>query len=228
MVHLHDSLKMLVDQLGAFKIEITRVTQGMNVGVWLTDIDEKATLVISEDIEIQEDLKETSFDVMMTKEIFEKILSGEADAFALAGRAKLSESRPVDFEIHNKDNVSEIMEVLKALMTFLFNPGILKSKALDVKLAGSAHGAKPIPLVYWKGLRYAWYHVSKGTTLNEECEHDPWPQVFVVLAGEGILIIGDNEEVLETNKTYYIPRNSLHQIKAETDVQLLWLAWDAP
>lgn len=228
MGNLKKSVRKLVDQLGLFKTEITQITEKMNVGILLTDTKESVTLAISDDIDVIESLNNTLFDVKMRSDIFDKILRGEADAFALAGRAKMSEKRPVDFEIHEKEKASEIMEVLKAIMTFLFNPGIIKSKSLEIQFAGDAHGAKPIPLVYWKGLRYAWYHIPKGSILNEEKEHDPWPQLFVVLNGKGTVIIGDNEESLETNKSYYVPRNSLHQVKAKTDVQLLWLAWDAP
>jgi quercetin dioxygenase-like cupin family protein len=99
---------------------------------------------------------------------------------------------------------------------------------MKLELTGSAHGAKPIPLVYWDDLRSAWYHVSKGTTLNEEGEKDPYPQAFIVLKGKGRLELEGLEVEVKPQNTYYIPRNSLHKVHADEDVELIWLAWKAP
>ena len=102
-----------------------------------------------------------------------------------------------------------------------------KSIRLLLDLAGEAHGARPIPLVYWKGLRYAWYHVPAGSILNEGGEKDPWPQAFVILKGSGEVHILDEVLGLSPNTIYYIPRNCTHQVHAKEDIELLWIAWDA-
>ena len=94
----------------------------------------------------------------------------EADAFALAGRSHIKEKRPIDFELLDQKRFPEIMETIKGLATFFLNPGKIKTKQLQLNLAGEAHGARPIPIVYWKGLRYAWYHIPADSILNEDGE----------------------------------------------------------
>ncbi|MGV9169555.1 MAG: cupin domain-containing protein [Promethearchaeia archaeon] len=48
-----------------------------------------------------------------------------------------------------------------------------------------------------------------------------------MLQGQGKAIIDDETLELEKDRIYYIPRRVMHQIKASTDVQLIWMAWDA-
>ena len=151
----------------------------------------------------------------------------DADAFALAGRSHIKESRPIDFEFIDQDRAAEIMETIKGLATFFLNPGRIKTKQLRLDLAGQAHGARPIPLVYWKGLRYAWYHIPAENILNEDGEQDPWPQAFVVLKGSGKVYVSDEILEIQPETVYYIPRNCTHQVHAEKAIELLWIAWDA-
>lgn len=199
----------------------------MNVGIELTDTGEAATLTLGEMKGAAEGLIKPAVRITMTSEILDKILKREADAFALAGRTHIKEKRPIDFDSIDPNRVSEVMETIKGLATFFFNPGKIKTKELRLDLAGNAHGARPIPLVYWKGLRYAWYHIPAGATLNEKGEIDPWPQAFVVLRGTGKIKIETEALDIEEQTIYYIPRNCLHQVQAKDAVELLWIAWDA-
>jgi len=154
-------------------------------------------------------------------------LTQKADAFALAARARMDEKRPVEFEIFKKEHTKEISEVGKALLTYFFAPGRIKIKQLKPELAGQAHGAHPIPLVYWNGLRSSWMLVKKGEILNKEGEKDPCPQLFIVLEGRGKGIVGDTEFEVEPKTGVYIPKNTVHQLIAEEDIKLIWLAWQA-
>lgn len=202
----------------------------MNIVVELTDTGETATLVLEREVgvsRIESGEKEADLKVTMASQILRNIAEGKADAFALAGRSKMSENRPIDFEFLNPARSEEAMEAIKGLGTYFFVPGLLKTKELKLERAGQAHGARPIPLVYWQGIRTAWYHIDGGTTLNEDREIDPWPQAFIVLQGQGKAIIDDETLELEKERIYYIPRRVMHQIKASTDVQLIWMAWDA-
>ncbi len=157
----------------------------MNGGIELTDTSETATLILGKKKRVVKGLVEPAVRITMTSEILDKILKREADAFALAGRSHIKEERPIDFDTLDPNRASEVMETIKSFATFFFNPGKIKTSELRLDLAGDAHGARPIPLVYWKGLRYAWYHIPAGTTLNEKEEIDPWPQTFVVFKGTG-------------------------------------------
>ena len=226
-MNLVDTLKSLLADSALYQDLVYASENEMNIGFELTDTGETATLVLSETPVVLEGLVDTSVTTTLTKNILEQIIRGEADAFALAGRSHISEKRPIDFKDFDKSRMGEIMEAIKGLGTFFLNPGRIKTRSLQLDLAGEAHGARPIPIVYWKGLRFAWYHLPAGSTLNEAGEKDPWPQAFVVLHGNGLLHIEDEVLAIKPNTAYYIPRSSLHQIKAETDVQLLWIAWDA-
>jgi mannose-6-phosphate isomerase-like protein (cupin superfamily) len=199
----------------------------MNVGIVLTDSGESATVSVGEVSRVLEGLVTPAVRITMTRETFERVRDGEADAFALGGRSKMSESRPINFESIDPERAAEVMEAVKSMATFFFNPGKVKTKELSLERAGEAHGARPIPLVYWKGLRTAWYHVPAGSVLNEAGEKDPWPQAFVVLRGSGRVQIADEDQELKTSRVYYIPRDCMHKIQADSPVELIWIAWDA-
>ncbi|MBN2231172.1 MAG: cupin domain-containing protein, partial [Candidatus Thorarchaeota archaeon] len=76
--------------------------------------------------------------------------------------------------------------------------------------------------------RTSWYHIPRGSVLNEAGEKDPWPQAFILLKGKGRMILDDSIVALEPSAIYYIPRNVLHQVHADEDIELIWIAWDAP
>ena len=224
---LVDDLEKMMHNSELYKDLIYPLSGSMNVGIELTDTGDTATVVFGEGWRVVDGLVDPSVRITMSKSTFESIRDGEADAFALGGRSKMSERRPINFESIDPARVAEVMEVIKGMATFFFLPGRVKAKRLSLEMAGEAHGARPIPLVYWKDFRTAWYHVPQGAILNEEGEKDPWPQAFVVLKGSGTLKIGSEVMVLRTEHVYYIPRNSPHQIHAESPVELIWIAWDA-
>jgi len=69
--------------------------------------------------------------------------------------------------------------------------------------------------------------VKKGEILNKEGEKDPWPQLFIVLEGRGKGIVGDTEFEVEPKTVVYIPKGTTHQLIAEEDIKLIWLARQA-
>ncbi len=206
---------------------ITIATQETRVCVKLFDTMEIATIVVANEIKVLEGSAKPDVTIIMKSTVLKDIMDGKADAFALVGRGRMDEKRPIEFEIHTKERIKEIWEVGKALLTYFFTPGKIKVKSLDLERAGHAHGAHPIPLVYWNGMRYSWILVKAGETLNKEGEKDPWPQAFTVLEGKGKAIIGDVTFQIAPDKAIYVPSNSIHQIVSEEDLKLLWLAWNA-
>lgn len=226
-MRLVESLKQMMEDAELYS-DLLYIFPGiLHIGIELTDTHESATLILGQEKKVVVGLHEHAVRITMTSEILEKILKREADAFALAGRSHIKEKRPINFDSIDSNRTNEVMETIKGLATFFFNPGRIKTKELRLDLAGDAHGAKPIPLVYWKGLRYAWYHIPVGTILNEKGEIDPWPQAFVILKGSGIVKIETETLEIKEQTIYYIPRNCLHQVQAEQVVELLWIAWDA-
>jgi mannose-6-phosphate isomerase-like protein (cupin superfamily) len=228
LMQLIDTLRLLVKDVELYQDLLRASDSPINASFVLTDSGQSATLVMDDELSVQEGLVSPTFKLLLTSDLLARAMRKEVDLFALGGRSSLSEKKPVDFEFVDKSRVKESMEYIYRLATYFLLPGRVKSRQLTVDLAGSAHGAKPIPLVYWNDLRTAWYHIPKGAVLNEAGEKDPWPQTFITLKGAGRLIIEDAEIVLEPNTAYYIPRNALHQVHAVDDLELIWMAWDAP
>ncbi len=228
MTILSETLQELLNDMGPYLDLLTSQAGKMNAGFELTDTGEQATLIFDEGITICEGLVDVAFKVTLTSELLEMAMNGEVDLFALAGRSHISEKKAVDFEFFDRSRMKEIFDTIYVLGTHFFVPGKIKSRVMRPELAGSAHGARPIPLVYWKDLRTAWYYIPAGEILNVAGEKDPYPQAFVVLSGKGRLIMENGEVDIEPSCTYYIPRNFTHRVHAEEDTTLIWIAYDAP
>ena len=220
-------LEQLLKDSSLYQDVINPATQETRVCVKLSDTHESATLVMGNEMKTLEGSVNPDVTITMKSTVLQDVAEGNADAFALIGRGRTDEKRPIEFEIHTKERMKDVWEVGKALLTYFFTPGKIKIKSLSLRLAGHAHGAHPIPLVYWNGIRHSWILVKAGEILNKEGERDPWPQIFVVLEGKGKVIVGDEMFPIEPEQAIFIPTNSIHQVIAKEDVKLLWLAWNA-
>ncbi|HDO20488.1 MAG TPA: cupin domain-containing protein [Candidatus Bathyarchaeota archaeon] len=207
-------------------LDLIKTNKGeIRISIELLDTREVATLTLGEKIEVIDSSVNPDCKISMKRQVLKDIVEGRADVFALAGRGRADEVRPIEFEIYNKERLKEIWETVRALLTYFFIPGRIKVRNLRPELAGYAHGAHPIPILYWNGLRFAWYIVKAGEILNKEKTKDPWPQMFIILKGKGKVIIQDEQFEIKPNTVIYIPRNSIHQITAKEDVELFWMAW---
>jgi len=222
-----DMIKKLLNDTTLYLDLIRTNTHETRAAIELVDTRETATLVLDDKLEVLEGSVNPDFKISMKNQVLKDILEGKADVFALAARGRADEKRPIEFEVYKKEREKELWETIRGLLTYFFIPGKVKIRYLTPKHAGYAHGAHPIPLVYWDGIRYSWLLVRKGEILNKDKEKDPYPQAFIILEGKGKAIIGEEEFEIEKNTTIYIPKNVIHQIIAEEDVKLLWLAWQA-
>lgn len=210
-------------------LDLIKTNKGeIRISIELLDTREVATLTLGEKIEVIDGSVNPDCKISMKRQVLKDIVEGRADVFALAGRGRADEVRPIEFEIYNKERLKEIWETVRTLLTYFFIPGRIKVRNLRPELAGYAHGAHPIPILYWNGLRFAWYIVKAGEILNKEKTKDPWPQMFIILKGKGKVIIQDEQFEIKPNTVIYIPRNSIHQITAKEDVELFWMAWQTP
>jgi mannose-6-phosphate isomerase-like protein (cupin superfamily) len=228
MIGLLEGLCRLTEEAGLYLDLMGLEDDEIRIEVSLVDSDEAATLVVGRGIEVLGSSEDPDLRLTMERRVFDDMMEGDADFGAMVGRSRMSDVRPVNVEMLKADKASSAMEVLKTMMTIFFTPGKVKVKRLRKELAGEAHGAHPIPLVYYDDLRCAWYAIKKGEVLNEAGERDPYPQAIVVLKGEGVIVVGDERLELEPQTVVYIPKNALHQIEASEDVEALWLAWQAP
>ena len=226
MVSLVEGLNQLIAESEVYSDQLTS-DEAINIEIKLTDTRETVTLTVHKQIALDNDAP-PDLRLCMTQETFTGIMSGEADFGAMIGRSKMSDKRPIEFEFINPAKSNQIMSVLYPMMTMFFTPGRIKVKKLSKSMAGEAHGAHPIPLVYWNGIRYAWYHIEKGEMLNEAGEKDPYPQTFQIIKGDGKAHIGDTTLEVHRGQAIYIPANVEHKIEAYEEIELLWLAWKTP
>lgn len=226
-MNLVQSLERLI---GEAELYIDQILQEgpFRVSVSLTDTGEDATIIAEEELGVVGGSEDSDLCINMESQTLEGILESRADFGALIGRSRYTDVRPINFQLLNPERAATANEALKALAAFLFTPGRVKVRRLTRGLAGEAHGAHPIPLVYQDGIRFAWYTVDEGETLNDEGERDPYPQVVVITRGRGALTLEDEEIMLEPGMAVYIPTSSLHMIQAEEGIEALWLAWKAP
>jgi len=220
-------LKRLVEDAGLYADQL-RQEEEIRIAVTFTDTGEEATIILGDALSVSEGAESPDLRFTMESQTFQKIMEGEADFGALIGRSRASDVRPINFQLINPEKAGSAVEALKALGTFFFTPGRIKSKRLERSLAGEAHGARPIPLVYHEGVRFAWYSIGMGEVLNEAGERDPYPQFVAISKGRGRLILEDEEVQLEPGTGVYIPINCLHKIEAQEDIEAFWLAWKAP
>jgi hypothetical protein len=184
MVDLVESLTKLQKDSELYQDLLHESEEPLRVEVNLTDTGQSATLVLNETggvAKVEDGASSASLKITLNSETLQRIMEDEADAFALAGRSRMDEDRPINFEFLDKGRAKESVEAIKSLATFFFLPGRIKTKKLTVERAGEAHGARPIPIVYWHGLRLAWYRIPTDSILNEAGEQDPWPQACVLL-----------------------------------------------
>jgi mannose-6-phosphate isomerase-like protein (cupin superfamily) len=220
-------LKLLVEDADLYIDQIVQ-EEPFKASISLTDTGEEATIISNKDLKVVSGSEDPDIRITMEAETLDNILNGKADFGALIGRSSYSNIRPINFQLLNPERARTVIEALKTLATFLFTPGRIKAKRLSRDKAGEAHGAHPIPLVYHEGIRFAWYAIDRGETLNEEGERDPYPQVLVITRGQGTLALEDEKLELEPGMAVYIPQNSLHMVAAKEEIEAFWLAWNAP
>ena len=224
---LLQGLKSLV-KLSELYQEQYKTKKPVQIGFKLTDTGEEASLIFHNKITIKADTSDAIVILTMQSTTFQQMIEGKAYFSALIGRSRMSDIRPINVEIRIPERFPEALEAVKSLMNGFFIPGRVKIRKLNKEYAGSAHGAKPIPIAYWDGLRYSWYHVPAGAVLNKEGERDPYPQAFLILKGNGVLELEEESLLVESGKVYYIPPNGLHKLYSETDIEMTWLAWGTP
>lgn len=220
-------LRRFVEDMKLYRDLVMPEDDEIRVAVGLTDTGEEASLILGETMDVVEGSDDADLRLTMESGVFDDVLRGKADFGALIGRSRMTDVRPINFQFLNPGRLSVLTDSLKAMITF-FTPGRVKVKELGGELAGDAHGAHPIPLVYWDGVRLAWYQVRKGEIVNEEGDRDPYPQVFVILRGRGKIVVDDAELGLRPNTAVYVPINSVHMIKADEEVEAIWFAWQTP
>jgi mannose-6-phosphate isomerase-like protein (cupin superfamily) len=228
MTQLLKFLKKAVEEVVLYQELLKPSAEEIRIGFAITDTEESATLILRKTPHLSTGLQNPDCKITMNSETLEQIAHYEKDAFALVSRARMDEARPINFEFMDQEKAPLAIETIKRLGTYFLLPGKIKMRRIQLRFAGEAHGAQPIPLAYWEDFRSAWYFIQPGQILNEEGEKDPWPQLFIPISGKGKVIIDKSVFEIQPKTAIYIPPNTIHQIQAEELVELIWMAWNAP
>jgi len=205
------------------------VSSETRVCIELADTGESATVIFGKEVYAEDGCSSPDLKMSLDSSLLRDVLEGRADLYSLAARASRLERRPVETRFLNRDRLDELLELYDAVRMYLLLPDKVKLRQLEPRLAGEAHGGHPVSLVNWNGMRCSYILLYKGDVLNEVGERDPWPQLFIVLTGEGSARIGDEKLQVLPRMAMYIPKNAIHQLEPLSDkLELIWLAWNAP
>lgn len=154
-------------------------------------------------------------------EILNKIYRGEINALTAAGRARMSDKTPFDFEfIHgfqpDPDFLGDVM--LPAGFHF-FTRGRPEVIPFGKDYSRFVHGGNAVILYYQKGLRTGWYQVKKGMKINENLSDavNSFPTLFVFIKGKGKGIMGDKTITLKEGMSVFVPAGMIHQFWTEQE-----------
>lgn len=171
---------------------------------------------------------EGNIGLVMSKETFHNLTTGEWNGMTAAGRSTMSESAPLDFRVPDGDELDgEKLQLLYHFLTHFFSGGYPTVTELGREHSRKVHGGNAVPIAYGHGVRYAYYTINKGEQINEE-EEDPWDQVFTVISGTGTAVVDGEEIELKKNMAVHVPPMVRHVVKNEDgndDLELLWMAY---
>jgi len=172
--------------------------------------------------------EDPSFVITVDSETLRRLSEGELAPLTAAGRERLSDPAPLDFNLPAGEEMTadRIADMVEFVLRF-FNPTRPERILLGEEHTRRIHGGRAVALFYDRGFRSAWYCLHKGEQLNRPGDTNPFPQGFIVLSGEGLATIGDRTTEIKTNEAYYIPSGATHVFRNDADEPLtgVWLAW---
>ena len=202
------------------------------VNFTLTDFDIAHHVIISnKQIQVSDSLHaDANITFKSSLEHYNKIYRGEITGFTSMGRAKMSDSTPLDFELHKPVTDIPMNDLLFFVQRF-FNPSPIDKVILSKENSRIVHGGHAIPLFYQMtdemGVRSAWYQINKGQQVNEPGDTNPFPQYFIIIKGMGFAKIGQDTLRVKENEAYYIAPGHDHVFwtDSEKPMEMIFLAW---
>jgi mannose-6-phosphate isomerase-like protein (cupin superfamily) len=182
--------------------------------------------VKKEDISVSTGLVDDALITMkMNEETWNNLVSKKWNGMTAAGRERMSQPAPLDFEFSKKIN-SETMQKLYHLAMHFFNTTFPTYAKFGIENTRKIHGGNAVPLAYGHGVRSAYYIISGDEQANSE-EKDPWWQCFIIIGGKGVANIDNKEIDLENGMAIHVPPNVIHTFKAKPNEKLefIWIAY---
>lgn len=198
----------------AFGIQIT----GEKGGKWTVSIDAKKPdkVTLTKGFPSQ-----PTFYVVTDAATIRKIFNGEINVLTAAGRARMSDKTPLDFEFMEgfQGSMDFISEVMLPLSFHFFNRGKPEIIPFGEQYSRIVHGGHAVVFYYQKGLRTAWYKIEPGMFINKDLKDaaNPFPTLLIITKGQGQVRLGDKIMSLREGMTVFVPAGMVHQFWTEND-----------
>ena len=179
-----------------------------------------------DEIDVNKGLVENALITMkMEENTWDNLVSGKCSGMTAAGREKMSQPAPLDFEFGDKIN-SETMQKIYHLAMHFFNTDFPTYAKFGKENTRKIHGGNAVPLAYGHGVRSAYYTISGDEQTNSE-EKDPWWQCFIIISGEGIANIDNKEMEIKKGMAIHVPPNVIHTFRAKPKgcLEFIWIAY---
>lgn len=162
-----------------------------------------------------------AFVCVTDRDTLNKIYRGEINALTAAGRARMSDKAPLDFEfIHGfQPDPAFLSEVMLPLGFHFFTRGKPEIIFFGEDHSRFVHGGNAVIFYYQQGLRTGWYQVKKGMKINADLDDavNPFPTLFVFTKGKGQGRLGEKTIPLQEGMSVFVPPGMIHQFWTEED-----------
>jgi hypothetical protein len=139
----------------------------------------------------------------------EKVDRGELNVLTAMGKAKESDTAPMDIDATPDFQPPAEWEGRLLPLTFHFwTRGWPETVPFGKEFSRVIHGANVVGLYYQKGLRTVWARVEKGQHVDEGGKADPFPTLVMVIRGTVMSRIGKVERKLQAGEMVFIPANT--------------------
>ena len=157
---------------------------------------------------------EPAFVYVTDRATLEKIDRGEMNALTALGRARSTDTAPMDITFTPGFKPGEDFWASFLPLTFHFwTRGFPETVSFGPAAGREVHGATMVILYYQKGLRSAWAQIRKGQHVNADSRDqvNPFPTMIIGLRGRAMGKIGGVEKILEAGQMLFIPPGIAHE-----------------
>lgn len=143
-----------------------------------------------------------------------KIDSGEINALTAMGRARASDTAPMDIGL--MDGFEPAPDFFGRLIPFTFHfwtRGLPEIVNFGRPQSREVHGANMVVFYYQEGLRSAWAQIEKGQHVNEDPkdQSNPFPTMLIGIRGRAVAKVGGKEVHLQGGQMVFVPAGVGHE-----------------
>ncbi len=148
------------------------------------------------------------------RETLGKIDRGEMNALTAMGKARSSDTAPMDISLTPGFQPNE--DFLAALLPLTFHfwtRGFPEIVNFGPTAGREVHGATMVVLYYQKGLRSAWGQIRKGQRVNADPKDqvNPFPTMMIGIRGRAMLRVGGVEKIMNAGQMIFVPPGTAHE-----------------